>query len=492
MPGATPDISVNGMGSGFEAAAQAGKLTEGLQVPDVNTSLAGQLESVSLQDAGPTLADLARGSDVGGPGAGTTTAVGTPDGGRPPVPEAFQQGLANSDLDPASAQITETSTPAQESGSTDATPAASATPISTEDASAARVAQDEADSRARVANDEADSAARVAGTAEPTSGSADSTADGASASTEAPPQQAASEVNNSADADKSKRVAELQGKIDNGTITRDEYSEYKGLQQDPEKRRAELQEKAKQGTLTPEEETEFFDGKAEGTITPEDEDIPDTETESPETIAQTLDEAQEQFFKAVENGDLKAMEEAANKYNEDLARIQGYTMTDADKAKAAELLRGIFKAEGNQAESPRYRHIRQKLQELGQLEMQVHQLARAVAQMKKTEDEIKTQVNSAEDNYVSESNPTEKAKKYQAFAVTSLRLAQYQESIKQQKGRGRDLSLKRRQVRGYMHRKLGTKNAAYNVIFGTGTAMMQGAYAGINAAGDVSESIFDM
>lgn len=223
------------------------------------------------------------------------------------------------------------------------------------------------------------------------------------------------------------------------------------------------------------------------------EDLPDVESLSPEEHAEEmrkqLDEKQVKAFEKMMDGDFEGAQQDIVDFNKALAESQGFQFSEDDEKVVRKFVEGIFKSGGaeNSREALRTRRIREKFQELARAEYQLRNLAETVKERNEEEKKLKTQVNDAEKDYINEEDTEEKQKKLFAFSAKATQLSNFQDRTKRLKHAGREVWIKQRQVRGYIHRKLGTKNALYNLAFGAGTAMGQGA---IGVANNYDEIFF--
>lgn len=214
--------------------------------------------------------------------------------------------------------------------------------------------------------------------------------------------------------------------------------------------------------------------------------VTDTPEQALEKLSQELDTDYQTALEKMARGE-DATEEVIN-FNKKLAEAMGYTITKQDEQDAREQVKGILNPERkNSPESAKMRHIKEKLTELARYELQLQNQAKIINEMNKNEKDLKQKVNDAESAYVNASNPDQKQQNLQIFRRESVRLGNYQEAIKTQKSLGRDILVKRRQARGYIHRKLGTHGFLYNMGFGAGTAVME---AGIGIANSY-DTLFD-
>lgn len=178
------------------------------------------------------------------------------------------------------------------------------------------------------------------------------------------------------------------------------------------------------------------------------------------------------------------------KYNKLVAESMGFTIAINDEKLAREFMKGVFNPDkiADVKESARMKAIKEKLQELAQLEMRIQGQVQIVKQMEKQEKNYAAEQLQAEADYVNEKDPAEKQKKLMAYTGKTLTLTKYRDAIQGQKNLGRDAVIQRRDVRGFIHRKLGTHNALYNVAFGLGTTALQAA----NGALDNFDSLVDL
>lgn len=289
--------------------------------------------------------------------------------------------------------------------------------------------------------------------------------------------------NPTADQKAAKRQQELQSleaKLADKSITAEEYKRLQKLRQNPEERQKYLDEQVNNGKATDEELEEWKNG-------PEAED-----EKTPEQIAaenqEKLDKAKDAFYESARSGENPV--DALISYNKALAESMGFTISKAEEDATRAFFKDIYaNSTGNMGpENARSRMIREKFTQLGQLEVQIMNVAAFVESMKKQEDDLKKDVNQAEDDYLKETNQAEKMNKLNVWRQKADGLARYQGGMGNEKRRGRELVIEQRQVAGYIHRKLGTKNMFQNLAFGAGTARRQ-VRNGVQS--DV-ESLFDM
>ncbi len=117
--------------------------------------------------------------------------------------------------------------------------------------------------------------------------------------------------------------------------------------------------------------------------------------------------------------------------------------------------------------------IREEFVKLGRIEAQILALKQIVEDMKSKEGTVKAEVNRLENSYLDEKDPAERMRKLNAWRTQALRLEGYQIAINDQAARGRQAHIDRLQAAGQIHRKLGTKSLAANIIFGARTAAYQ-------------------
>ena len=271
-----------------------------------------------------------------------------------------------------------------------------------------------------------------------------------------------------------KEIADLTEASKQGPLSAEQTSrlttalgERSALGQSPEARRQRVLEELKAGQPMTEERKAVLMGK-------EDEDIPDVETRTPVEIAAArkaeLQGLEDQAYEQMSKGEDAT--ETMIDYQKKMAEQQGFTYSDAQEKYDRNLMQGIFNGvavEGQ--EIGRMKAIREKFTELGKQMMLIKQLKRLVEERNKNEDALKTAVNKAEGEWVreSEDNVAEKQRKYNLWQYTSQRLAQYQTSTEEVKKQGREAREKSLQLRGWIHRKLGTHGVLYNMAFGART-----------------------
>jgi hypothetical protein len=265
------------------------------------------------------------------------------------------------------------------------------------------------------------------------------------------------------------RLTELQGKFDTDpkSLSGDEYAEMQRLMIQPSERKDELKEKVDAKTATKEEFEEWKRlENGEPAVDPEKE----------------LEELDSAWRTTAESG--KDPAEAMIAYYNKLAEQDGgQPLSDNEQAEFKKYMKEIYQdgvlptPEGKNSAA-----IREKFVELGKIEAQLVALKAMIEKMKKDEKKMKSEVDNAEGSYLAEQNPQEKMRKLNDFRTKALRLEGYQIAINGQASEGRKQNIKRRQAVGFIHRNLGSKGLKGNMIFG----MVTLAHETVDAFADVT------
>lgn len=296
------------------------------------------------------------------------------------------------------------------------------------------------------------------------------------------------ESRSSLNSEEQTRLAELEDAKKNGTINKEGRRERLALLRKQNETAVEkkeidrLRQEEEDGIISDENLVKLESLEEKQRARESGEELPDAETKSDEEIAKEkikeFEDLQMRAFEKMLAGDFEGANKEILDYNKLLADVEGFQVEAFQAEEARQFIEGIARPEKAKTpkETQRMRKIREKLQELARAEMQLRAQALIVEKMNEQEEDFKEAVRVAERDWNNEQNPVEKQKKFLVFSAQTMRLTRHQESTAIQKSLGRDARVMQRQVRGYIHRKLGLHKFVHNAAFGLGTALMQGGH----------------